>query len=135
MLPIKAPTTKQIIIGLGIIGGIVAIVKGRSIYNNYKTKRESKKFDKQTKVIDGKVINPVEIARQLGMDLGTAYPSWNPLHWTENDNAVIKLLLTVPKNLMGVVSQNYNKLYKENLQADCQRLLDSDYSKVRHLFV
>lgn len=130
---LKNFSTKQKVIGLASLTGLVlgAIwLKSRS--GKVKLLKSVTSFKNSTVG----TINVIEVARQLGMDLGTAYNFYDPRHWTENDSAVRDTLLQIPHSLMTQVSIEYAKLYKSNLQQDVQRLLPaSDYQKVRSLFL
>ena len=82
----------------------------------------------------GTKINIVQVAQQLGIDLGTAYPWYDPRHATENDALVLKTMLKFPKELIPALRTEYAKLYNRNLQLDLQNLLD-DYDQVSYLFM
>lgn len=120
---------EKILAGVGtgalLIGGILLY---RSIRN--KGAKADRNFDKSTVGS----FNIVEVARQIGMDLGTAYGIYDPRRWTENDAAVKKILLQFPVSLIPFLKIEYSRLYKRSLQEDLQKLLD-DYPSVRHLFI
>jgi len=113
--------------GIAVGTGIVYVVKKSK---QVKLVKDVKTFGKSTV---GN-INIIETARQLGIDLGTAYGSLDPRSWTENDDKARDALLQVPKSLIPQLEIEYAKLYKRNLQADVQKNLD-DYDKVRYLFL
>jgi hypothetical protein len=117
--------------GLVIVGGIVLYKK----LNKPNINKQNKEFDNANMTLpSGGSINIIEVARQLGMDMGTAYSWYDPRSATENDDDVKALLLTVPKPLIPFVRSEYAKLYNRNLQADLQKHLD-DYDEIRYLFV
>jgi hypothetical protein len=134
MIPINKKTGKKIIIGAGVGAGVFIIYKyGKKWYEKQKLKKDVK--DTSRKTIPGTTINPEVVARQLGQDFGWAYSVADPRRWTENDSAIVKTLLSVPKQYMSKIMIEYAAQWKRNLQADAQKYLDSDYSKVQHLFI
>ena len=128
-------TQKNIAFG---VGAGVLVFGGYKIYRALQKpniNKQTKDFNKATQTLpSGGTINIIEVARQLGIDLGYAYAWYDPRRATENDDAAKKLLLSVPKPLIPFVVAEYGKLYNRNLQTDLQTVLD-DYASVRHLFV
>jgi hypothetical protein len=82
----------------------------------------------------GTKVNVIETAQQIANDLGTAYGTFDPRHWTENDDAVLQTLLKFPKLLIPQLRIEYANIVKRNLQTDLQNLLGG-YDQVRYLFV
>lgn len=78
-------------------------------------------------------INVNDIARQIGIELGTAYNSLDPRHWTENDDNAEKLVLKVPKTLIPQLVKEYASIYKRSLKDDLIKLLDG-WKNVEYLF-
>jgi len=78
-------------------------------------------------------INTYTIAKQIGLDLGTAYPVYDPRSWTENDEAVLRAVLKVPKTLISKLVSDYKSIYKRSLPNDLQSKLD-DWKEVEYLF-
>ena len=129
--------TQKILIytGLTLVGGTITYFVGKKVLKKIKAKKQVTGFTKSTVTLpSGVQINPTEVARQLGLDLGFAYPSWDPRSWTENDDTALSLLKTIPKSLMPQVALQYFKIYNRNLQADCQKVLDG-YSQIAPLFL
>jgi hypothetical protein len=116
--------------GLFVIGG--GVFFGNKIYKKIKLKKDLKNYSKAT--LPGGKLNVIESARQIGLDLGTAYPAYDPRSWTENDNEVRDEVLKYPKTLIPRLKTEYAKLYSRDLQADLQKLLGS-WAKVKHLFL
>jgi hypothetical protein len=132
----NSKTKKALAWGIGatIAGGII-YWGGKKYFKTLKTKKEINTYSQSTVSLpSGGTLNVIETARQLGIDLGFAYPSWDPRAWSENDTAAFNLIKKVPKTLMPKVAIEYFKLYKRNLQEDCQKVLD-DYSKISYLFL
>jgi len=125
----KFTKNEKILAGVGagglLIGGFLLYRKARN-----KGAKTDRNFDKSTVGS----YNIIEVARQIGMDLGTAYGIYDPRRWTENDEAVKKILLELPISLIPFLKLEYSRLYKRSLQEDLQKLLD-DYPSVRHLFI
>jgi hypothetical protein len=124
--------TKDVLIGVGVLASAVAA------YTIYKKIKNKATVTSQIKAITtGTIktlgINIPEIAAQIGIDLGYAYPVYDPRHWTENDEAVKTEVLKVPKPLIPTLIKEYYNRYKRNLQADLQSVLD-DYSQISYLF-
>ncbi len=120
-----ASTVATFIVG----GGITYLVVRKKI----RLKKGIKNYSKTTLPAEG--INLTDIARQLGIDLGTAFPSYDPRSWTENDDDAVKTVLKVPKTKMPEFKKVYATLYKRDAQADLQKLLDSEsWSEVKYLF-
>jgi hypothetical protein len=124
--------TKNILMVSGVVvGGIISFIIYKKIKKKADVKTAVKSVTKGTNTTLG--INIPSIANQIGIDLGTAYPVYDPRHWTENDTKVKELVLKVPKPLIkNLITEYYNK-YKRNLQEDLQKLLD-DYEGIKYLF-
>lgn len=122
---------------LGIAGAVLLIGGGTYAFV---TIRKKAKLNKDIKATDkGNIpslgINTYSIAKQIGLDLGVAYPKYDPRRWTENDNEVMISVLKVPKTLINKLVTDYASIYKRNLKADLQELLDKDlYARVSYLF-
>lgn len=116
------------VVATGIIGGGIMIYKARK-------KAQLNKDIKATQAGNNTKlgINTYTLAKQIGLDLGTAYPSYDPRSWSENDEAVLRNVLKVPKTLIPKLITDYASIYKRNLQGDLQKLLD-DYNEVAYLF-
>lgn len=122
-------------VGGGIIGlGILTFV-GLTVRKKIRTEKASKLVSKAASSQNQKLlgINVPEIAKQIGFDLGTAFPSYDPRRWTENDDAVRILVLKVPKPVIPQLIDSYRKQYNRNLQDDLQKMLDN-YDTVSYLF-
>jgi hypothetical protein len=125
-------TTKNILTIAGVVGvGVIGYVVYTKIKNKATVTSQVKAVTKGTVTTLG--INVPQIAQQLGLELGTAYPVWDPRSWTENDTTAKELVLKVPKPLIPSLITAYYTLYKRNLQQDLQKLLD-DYAQVSYLF-
>lgn len=72
-------------------------------------------------------------ANQIGLDLGTAYPFFDPRSWTENDQAVEDLLQSLPASAMPQLQTDYRNLFKRDLIADLQKNL-SGWDNISHKF-
>ena len=118
-------------IGLGV--GIVGLFAFNKIRNRQREKAAAKAI-----VTGGSKelgINVPDIAKQIGLDLGTAYPSYDPRSWTENDEAVKLLVLKVPKPYIPQLKKYYTQFYPgRDLESDLRKMLD-DYDEVKYLFV
>jgi len=124
--------TKNILIGAGVlVTGIIGFVIYKKIRSRAELQRDVKAIT--TGSLPELGINLQEIANQIGIDLGYAFPVYDPRHWSENDTKVKELILKVPKPLIkNLVSAYYTK-YKRNLQSDLQSRLD-EYSEISYLF-
>lgn len=116
-------------------GSVLALGLAYYAYRKIKNKAEVNAAVKNvsTGTITKLGINIPSIAKQIGIDLGYAYPAWDPRRWSENDNAVKTSVLKVPKPLIKTLASEYYKIYKRNLQQDLQEKLD-DYKDVEYLF-
>lgn len=93
-----------------------------------------KKLPKGGATVENK-INLVEVAMSVATDLGTAFPAWDPRSYTENDDAVERALLKVPKPLFPELVKIYYQKYKRDLVNDLMRNLDRDnLDRVKYLF-
>jgi hypothetical protein len=124
-------TKQNLQIGGGIAAAGLIGFFGYKFYKKAKLKKDLKNYSKAT--LPGG-INYIESARQIGFDLGTAYPSWDPRSWTENDSAAREEVLKFSKAQIPRLKNEYAKLYSRDLQADLQKLL-ADWAKVKHLFL
>ncbi len=116
--------------GIVIVGGFITFLV---IRKRVKLKRSINQYGKTS--VPGAGINLTEVVQQLAMDLGTYYGSWDPRHWTENDDEVIKDVLKIPKTLMPQAIQIYFKNYKSDLRNDLQRTLPIEgWNEVKYLF-
>jgi hypothetical protein len=122
------------------IGGTIALLGGGTYaFIQFRKKIKLKKEINATTSAATKAtvktlgINVNDIARQLGIELGTAYPSYDPRHWTENDETAEKLVLKVPKPLIPQLVKQYASIYKRNLKDDLIKLLDG-WNNVSYLF-
>lgn len=81
-------------------------------------------------------INIPDIAKQIGIELGYAYPVWNIFQYaTENDTAAKMLVLKVPKPYIPQLVAAYKKQYPgRDLETDLRKKLD-DWNDVKYLFV
>lgn len=124
-----------ILIGLALAGGFIGYKKYKSWAEKQKTKKGVTSYNNATVSTPSGSINLVETARQLGLDLGTAYGSWDPRSWSENDDAIEATLKKIPKNLFAQIALEYFKLYNRDLRADVQKNLDTDnYKRIQYLF-
>ena len=125
--------TKNILIISGIaLTGIVSYIIYKKIKNKSQVTTGIKAV--QTGNVKTLGINIPDIANQIGIDLGYAYPIYDPRHWTENDTAVKESVLKVPKPLIPTLTKAYYTKYKRNLIDDLQSKLD-DWNDVKYLFV
>jgi len=116
-------------------GGALLLLGGFLLYKKHSKKGKVIKSIKTFPNATVGSINLIETAQQLGQDLGFAYDFYDPRRWTENDDAVIKTILQVPKSLMGALQLEYAKQYPgRSLQLDCQKLV-GDYAKIRSQFI
>lgn len=130
----NAKNQRLIIYGVGGLAlGTLGYFGFKKIQKKLKNKKAVTNYSNATVNTPSGTINIVETARQLGMDLGFAYPSWDPRSWTENDDAALATLKKVPKTLMPKVALEYFKQFNRNLQQDCQKVLDG-YSQIAYLF-
>lgn len=123
-----------------LIGGTLLVIATGGIfaYKKIKNKADTRKaINAIKKGSDSTLgINIPEIAKQLGLELGTAYPWYDPRHATENDEKAKILVLKVPKPYIPKLIDEYGKVPEtkgRNLQSDLQKLLD-DWSEVSYLF-
>lgn len=133
-------------IGLGLAAFALASFGGYKIYRKVKARKDIKDFErggydvntgkksgKNTPAINS--INLVEVAMSVAHDLGTAYNALDPRRWTENDDAVERALLKVPKPLFPELVNIYYNKYKRNLVEDLMSSLDSDnLARVKYLW-
>ncbi len=128
--------TKVILIGSTVIGvgGLVTfLVMRKKISNKIKLNKSVKQYSSGSSSSAG--INIIELVQQLGNDLGTAYPWYDPRHATENDDQAVKDILKVPKPMIPQFKKLYADKYKSDVQQDLQRLLPTDgWNEVKYLF-
>lgn len=130
----KKHKTPLIIGGVILVGGL-GYIGAKKFLKKQKVKKGVTGYSKHTVTTpQGTTLNLVETARQLGIDLGTAYASYDPRSWSENDNAALATIKSVPKNLIPQLMLEYLKLYNRNLQEDAQKYLD-DYDEIRDKFL
>jgi len=124
-------------------GGVLVLVVGSYFYGkwqkeNYerKLKEELEKAGGATYTLPGGTpINLFDKVTQIADNLGTSYSWWNPQNWTENDQAVIDVLQTIPKEYMPEVQLMYLDRYERNLRSDLVELLDGNmWNEVSYLF-
>lgn len=119
-----------------LIGGGLALL-GFGTYEFFQIKNKVKLKKSINAATKGNVkslgINVNDIARQIGLQLGTAYSKLNPMSWTENDTEAEKLVLKVPKPLIPQLIKEYASIYKRDLKADLIKYLDG-WSNVQYLF-
>jgi hypothetical protein len=122
----------KVLIGGGIAASVIGFFAFKKIRDNARNKAAAKAIVKGNDSTLG--INIPEIAKQIGIDLGTAYPPYDPRSWSENDLAVSLLVRKVPKTHIPVLSREYSRFYPGRiLQDDLQKLLD-DYNEISYLF-
>jgi hypothetical protein len=126
-----AQTKRYLTIGGGVMGSAALLFGIFKISKKVKLKSNLKSYSKATSTTYG--INTIEIAQAIGQALGTAYNSLDPRHWTENDDVAEKAVLKVPKTMIPQLISDYAKLYKRDLRADLQSLLDG-WDNVKYLF-
>lgn len=116
-----------------IAGGAgLVVVAGLFIAASTKKKGSGADFNKGT---HGQ-INLNEVAQEIALSFGFAYPAFDPRRWTEDEARAIKTVKTVPKSLIPELMKIYYSKYKRNLQQDFQKYLDSkEYLQVRSLFL
>lgn len=129
----NATTKKYLWVG----GGIATLALGTFAY--FKISKSVKQKAAAKAVVKGgnKVlgINIPDIAKQIGLELGTAYPWYDPRSATENDDAARILVLKVPKPYIPQLVSEYKKQYPgRNLETDLRKLLDG-WETVSYLFV
>jgi len=68
----------------------------------------------------------------LAHHLGTAYPTYDPRHWTENDKEVYDILKVMTQSHFQIVSLLYHDVYAKGrtLSSDLAKLLDDEYYKL-----
>jgi len=121
-----------------IIGGSLLIAGGgfiafKSIQKRAKEKAAVKALVKGSNTQLG--INIPDIAKQLGIDMGYAYPAYDPRRWTENDLAVRILVMKVPKPYIPSLIKEYERFYPgRNLETDLRTTNDA-YEDFKYLFV
>ncbi|MDW8347135.1 MAG: hypothetical protein RML94_09285 [Bacteroidia bacterium] len=129
---------KKIINRLIIVSSAVAaFFVFKSISNKIKQKQEVKKTEEKLSslvVVNGKRYNPQLIAEDIRNKLGLSYPWYDPRRWTEEDNYVRDLLLSLPKTVVHRVAVEYKKMYSEDLVTQLSKYLD-DWDKIKHLFI
>lgn len=72
-------------------------------------------------------------ANQIGIDLGVEYSGFNPQSWTENDDAVKELILSIPEQDIDQLIKDYKKIFSRDLVNDLQTKLD-DWEEVKYKF-
>jgi hypothetical protein len=122
---------KPIIAGGVMVTGYIIYRKAKRAQDRQKVYKDLANFKKSPGTSS---INVQEIAQQLGLDFGFAYPVYHPGRWTENDTDIMNTLLRVPPALMPALNKAYADLYERNLQQDAQKYLGDLYPKVSHLF-
>ncbi len=128
-------TKKYLFIGGTLLLGVGGYVAYKKIKNRADTKAAVKRVTKGNNKDLG--INIPSLAAQIGIDLGTAFSSFDPRSWSENDDKVKVSVLKVPKPLIPTLINEYAKnpdTKGRNLIADLQKKLD-DWDEVKYLFV
>src|ERR1700754_2408703 len=98
-------TKQKLIIGGGIVGSIIAFVAFKKIRADQQQKAAAKAIVKGGNKALG--INVPDIAKQLGIELGYAFPKWHPSYYTENDTAAYILVLKVAKPYIPQLISEY----------------------------
>lgn len=124
----------------GLIGGgsLIAAIAGFVVYKKAKNRVDTKAAVKRVTQGNTKAlgINIPALAKQIGIDLGTAFSGWNVRSWTENDDKVRLSVLKVPKPMIPTLIAEYAKVPEtkgRNLITDLQKNLDS-WDDVSYLF-
>jgi hypothetical protein len=140
-------------IGAGVALAAAAVYAGYKINQRFKAAKEVRMYQSQVDantglpmLPPGKVpkalpsglpqatFNAYSVADQLAIDLGTAFESWDPRRWTENDQEVYETLLTLNASTFPVVEKAYLEKYGRNLRIDVKKNLDRDLlAKVKYL--
>jgi hypothetical protein len=116
--------------GLLLLGGLAFGAK--KFLKKAKTKKSINQFNKETYG----TVNLNEVAQEIALAFGFAYPSYDPRRWTEDEAKAMSALKTVPKSLIKNLAQIYYKKYERNLQQDFQKYLSaSEYASIRSLFI
>jgi hypothetical protein len=125
--------TKEKVIGGAVLAGVGYLIF-RKVRSNQQTAAALKAINKGGNKALG--INIPDIAKQLGIELGTAFPKYNPKSWTENDTAAKILVLKVPKPYIKELIKSYKVQYPgaEPLETTLRKKLD-DWEEVKYLFV
>ena len=131
-MKIDNKTKQYLVIGGGILLAGTSAYFGNKLVKKMKLKKDLKNYSKAS-LPSG--VNYIESARQIGMDLGIAYPSWDPRSWTENDGAVRDEIMKFTKAQIPRLKQEYAKLYSRDLQADLQKLNSEYWPKYKNLFL
>lgn len=68
------------------------------------------------------------IAQSLAVNLGTAFPAYDPRNWTENDEKVYEAVRGLNQEEFDLVSKLYFEVYAKGntLSADLAKLLDAE---------
>lgn len=124
-------TKTKLIIGGAVLGlaGLAFVVIRKKVKAKAAAKAIVKGGNKQLG------INIPDIAKQIGLDLGTAYPWYDPRSATENDDAVRILVLKVPRPYIPQLKTEYKRFYPgRDLESDLRKNLDG-WEDVKYLFV
>jgi transposase-like protein len=79
-------------------------------------------------------INIADIAKQLGIEMGFAYPWYDPRRATENDLATRILVMKVPKPYIPQLSKEYARFYPGRNLSDDLRTTNDAWDDFKYLF-
>lgn len=149
----KIPTSVKV--GGGVAAATLLAYGAYRGYKYYKNRQALKQYQNQIDANTGAVIplgpgkvpkalpaggapvatiEPYSVADQLAIDLGTAFPSYDPRSWTENDQEVYETLLQLNASTFPAVEVAYNKKYGRNLRMDVKKNLDRDLlAKIKYI--
>lgn len=110
---------KEFIILLGVIG----------LYLWRKFKTRPLNAEKLGSALVGNNTEIQNIARELSIKLGFAYPVYDPRRWFEYDQDIYMLIRNLSKEQINAVSLVYFRVYAKgrDLKSDLAKYLDSKY--------
>jgi hypothetical protein len=130
------PLVRNIIIGATIAGiGLVTYGAYRTVKKR-KGEKQTGKFARSTKNINGITINTIEQAQTVADALGTSSPWYNPSGWFHDQQRAIQTIKAIPKQLIPSVGRDYYDITKNDMQSDLKKYLSSSqYLQIRGQFL
>ncbi len=125
-------TKTYIGVGVGLATSIGGYAVYRKVSKDVKQKAAAKAIAKGGNKQLG--INVSDIAKQLGIEMGFAFPWYDPRRATENDLAARILITKVPKPQIPFLIKEYSRHYPGRSVADDLRKTNDAWDDFKYLF-
>jgi hypothetical protein len=119
-------------VGGGLAAAIGSYAVYRKVSKDVKQKAAAKAIAKGGNKQLG--INVSDIAKQLGIEMGFAFPWYDPRHATENDLAARILITKVPKPQIPLLIKEYARFYPGRSVSDDLRKTNDAWDDFKYLF-